>query len=202
MSPTALTATIAPTMRVSPPAGTAIDAVPSPPFHRSTAAHFPDRRTGPRTCVAFCDHARGRLGGRAIPAIRCRPNVGPVTDAEVVQNRTRDDRHFGRLRLESDLSLVQVFAHAGSDIETERAAARQKYRMHLLHEVHRIEQIGFDGSGRGSTNIDAAHRSCFGKDDRAPRQPLRASDLTDFDPRNIGNAAGRFQGTDTFLLLA
>ncbi len=104
-------------------------------------------------------------------------------------NRARHDRHFRDPRLESDFSLVKILAHAGRHVETERAAARQEYRVHLLHEVHGIQQIGFDRSGRRPANIDAGDRSRFGKNHRAAGQPLRARDLTDLDARNIGDAA-------------
>ena len=178
-------------MSVSAPAGTAIDAVPSPPFIAPAAARFADRRTGTRAHVAFCDRPAGRVGGRTISAIGGRPDVGPVADAEIVQNRARHDRHFGGSRLESDLPLVKVLAHARRDIEAERAAARQEDRMHLLHEIHWIQQIGFDRSGSRPAHIDAGHGAGFGKDDGAAGQPLRACDLADLDSGNVGDAAGR-----------
>ena len=111
------------------------------------------------------------------------------------------DRYFRGSCLESDFSLVKVPAHASRDVEAERAAARQEDRVHLLHEIHGIQQIGFNRSGSRPANIDTADGTGFGKDDSAASQPLRACNLTDLDSRHGGDA-GRRWGTDTSLLLA
>ena len=178
-------------MSVSAPAGTAIDAVPSPPFIAPPPPVLPIVAPAPAPTLPSATAPLLRAGGRAIAAIGRRPDVGPVADAEIVQNRARHDRHFRGSRLESNLPLVKILAHARRDIESERAAARQEHRMHLLHEIHRIQQIGFDRSRSRPANIDAGDGSGFREDDGAAGQPLRARDLADLDSRNIGDAGCR-----------
>ena len=54
--------------------------------------------------------------------------------------------------------------------------------MNLLHQIHRIQQIGFDRSRSGPANIDAGDGARFCKDHGAAGRPFRARDLPDFDP--------------------
>ena len=123
-SPTALTATIAATTSATfGLAGTLIDAVPMPPFMAPPPPILPTVAPAPAPTLPSATIPVRRIGGRAIPAVGRRPDVGPVANAEIENNRARDDRHFCNSRLETDLPFVKVLAHAGRDIEPERAAA-------------------------------------------------------------------------------
>ncbi len=122
-SPTALTATIAATTRLTlGPAGTAIDAVPMPPFI-AAAAHFADRGACTSANVALGHIAVACGHGRPIAAVGRRPDVGPAAYTKIENNRARHDWHFCNPRLESNLPLVKILAYPGRDIEPERAAA-------------------------------------------------------------------------------
>ena len=75
--------------------------------------------------------------------------------------------------------------------------------MNLLDQVHWIQEVRFDRSRSGPSNIDAGHGARFCKDHGAAGRPFRARDLPDFDPGNIGQTTfGAHGGPDTSLLLA
>ena len=99
MSPTALTATIAATIR---PSGIVIDARPEPAFHGAAATEFPDCRAGAGADVSFGDGTVGRAGGGAIAAISGRPDLRLSTNAKVIRIAPGTIGTFAMPRLESD----------------------------------------------------------------------------------------------------
>ena len=122
-SPTALTATIAATTSATfGLTGTLIDAVPMPPFIAPPPI-LPTVAPAPAPTLPSVHIPVRRIGGRAIPAVGRGPDVGPVANAEIENNRARDDWHFCNASLETNLPFVKVLADPGRDIEPERAAA-------------------------------------------------------------------------------
>jgi hypothetical protein len=77
--------------------------------------------------------------------------------------------------------LVQILSNARRHVETKRAAAREKHRVHLLHEVHRIEQIRFDRSRGGPAHIDTRNSAGFRQDHRAAGRPLAARKVSNLE---------------------
>ena len=77
-------------------------------LHRSTAPpNLADRRARARADAAFGDgRSRSRPGG-AIAAVGRRPDRGLSADAEIEQDRGRDDRHAGRTGRPADVVLLE-----------------------------------------------------------------------------------------------
>jgi hypothetical protein len=79
-----------------------------------------------------------------------------------------------RARFEPDIFLFQVLHHAGTRVETVRAAAGENDRVHSFDEVCRVEEVGFPGSGRAAALRDAADGAIrIGENDGASRQTAR-----------------------------
>ena len=87
----------------------------------------------------------------------------------------------------SYLSEDRDAADTKRHVEAEGAASRQEYRMRLLHEIDRVEQVGLDGSRRGATNIDTRHRTRLGENDRTAGRPGNQRIVSDSDTRDVGD---------------
>ena len=184
MSPTALTATSAATIRPSP---ITIEAVPTPDFIAPPPPLFPTvapapaptlpSDTGPSFAASAARYPQSASG-----------RYRATADIEIVKNRSGHDRHFCGPRVEADFLFVQIFSHAGSDVQTEGAAAREKDRVNLLNDIQGIQQICFHCSRRGPSHVDAGDRAGLSQDDSASGGALRPGHLPDLDAPHVGQA--------------
>ena len=170
MSPTALTATMAPTMR---PLGSTMAAAADPGFHGSAAsAELADRRAGARADAAFRHRS---LGGRLAPRdSRSRPRA-ESSDCRRLRGRTGSRRARsarGRRRRASRSALLEPPHDARRGIEAERAAAREHDGVDLVDHVQRIEQVGFPSAGGAAALGHAADRVAVDEHHRAAGRPF------------------------------
>jgi len=102
--------------------------------------------------------------------------------------------------VESYASLFQKAHGASSRIKPERASAREHDRVNLLNGIEWIQKICFASPGRGASNIDPGNCAVFSEYDGAAGWSSCIGEVTDFDPRDIGNRSplqrviGRFSG--------
>ena len=146
MSPTAFTATSAATTR---PFGNVIAKLPTPAFMARSRLPNILPMVESRACSDVSFHHRTIRCGRsgAVAAVRIGTDVRASAESEVHQYRPRNDRHDSASDLEANLLFFEVSGDAVADADTVGAAAGQKYRIHLLDGVERIEKIGIARTG-------------------------------------------------------
>ena len=191
MSPTALTAISAATRM---PPGSSMSAVPMPPFmERPGPASLPTVAPAPRADAPFGDRRVAGGARGAVAAVRRGPDGGVAANPQVVQDGRRDDWHPGGLRLIPDAAVFQVAHHALGGRQTERAAARQHDRMHLLDRIGGVEERRLARAGRRPPDVDRRGRACLGEHYRAAGGALGQRVVTDLEPvdRRQPAVAGR-----------
>jgi len=138
--------------------------------------------------VARRDRSLARRPRRAIAAVRARAHVRLAAHGQVEEHRGRHDRHLRDAGVEADALLLQVAHHAGGRVEPERAAAGQHQRVHPLHGVARIEEIGLARARRAAAHVRPGDRAAPGEHDRAAGRPLGEGVVTHLQPRHRSEA--------------
>jgi hypothetical protein len=137
-------------------------------------------------------HGSGRGGsGRAVPAVRARPDLRIASDTKVEEHRGRHDRHAGHPRVEPHAAFLEEPHHAGRRVEAERAPARQEDRVHLVDRVDRVEQIGLTRARRRSADVDAGDGAVLDQHDRAAGGAGGEGLVADLDAIDRRQAASR-----------
>ena len=189
MSPTAFTATMAPTIeavrqRDAGRADAALHRAPAPPILPTVApAPAPTLPSGTGAV------AGGRRG--LVAAVGGRADLRVAAEAEVEQDRGRHDRHHaGGAHVPADLPLLEIAHDALRGVEAVGAAARQHDRVDLVDHVERIEQIGLARARRAAALRHAAHGAlAVDEHHGAAGRPLGQREVADADARHVRDAA-------------
>ena len=75
-------------------------------------------------------------------------------------------------------------------LESERAAAGEHDRVHLLHDVARPQQIGLVRAGRPAAHIDAGDARAIGEDDGAAGDGAPVDPVPDANAGHVGDRSG------------
>ena len=143
---------------------------------------------GARAHIAF-----GRVGARRRGAgcvTRCR--IGPdahVAHQQVKQHRRRHQRQPAHAHVQPHAVLFQPAHRAAGGVQSPGAAAGQHDGMHLVHQIARVQQIGFPRARRCATHIDTAHCAIACDDHRAARGAARVGEMANLDAGHAGDAA-------------
>ena len=164
----ALTATSAAT---TSPSGSAIAALPRPPFIA---------RCGPPSCRPSRRRRRRRClppTGRSLAALRRRSRSRRPDGSSRRRRRDRKGSRPARSgrprrRTRSRRRAPRGAHHAAGGVEAERAAAREHDRVHALDGRGRIEQIGLARARRAAAHVDAGDRALLGQDHGAAGRAL------------------------------
>ena len=163
-------------------------------LHRARdAEQLADRRARTRADVAL----GGRIARRDLARGVARRGVGAdarIADPEVEQDRRRDDRHDEGLRDAvgrradhgADAALLEPAHDAAGGVETERAAAGEDDRVHLVDRVDRIEQLGLARARRRAAHVDSGDGAFAGDDHRAAGRPARVGEVADLEAGDRG----------------
>ena len=140
-----------------------------------------------RADVTQGEDAGGQILARPAAEVR-RGSVPecPAKAAGVEEDRRRDDGH--------DLTVAQgpaqtTILQPGHDAirrgQAEGAAAREDDGVDPIHQVDRIQEVGFPGARGGAAHIDTAHRAATGEDDRRPG--VVGGVMADLDAGDVGD---------------
>src|SRR5204863_8189596 len=115
-------------------------------------------------------------------------------DAEVEQDRGRYDRYVRGAGGPADVVLLEPAYGARGGLEAECAAACEDDRVDSVHQVQRVEQVGFARAGRAAALRDAADGVAVHEDRRAPGGTLGERVVADPDAFDRGEADLRVRG--------
>jgi len=115
------------------------------------------------------------------------PHAG-LADSQVVQDRRRNNRNFGRASVEADAFVFQVAAHAGGRFQSKGAAAGQQDAMNLFGHVARTEGVDFFGAGCRPANVHSRHSSRLAQDGGAAGDGVEVGNVSDADSGDVGKS--------------
>ena len=87
--------------------------------------------------------------------------IGPraARQPQVEQHRRRHDGHPRRPHRQALALCFQPAHHAAGRVQAEGAAAAEQQRMHPVHQVVGVQQVGLAGARRGAAHVGAGHRA-------------------------------------------
>src|SRR6202011_5688766 len=89
---------------------------------------------------------------------------------EIKKNRRWHDGHPRHTHVEANVALLEIVHHSGGGIQPERAAPREYDRVHLLHQIHGVEEVGLPCTRGGAADVHGTDRALFGQEYGAPRR--------------------------------
>jgi hypothetical protein len=98
-----------------------------------------------------------------------RPDVRS-TDAQVEQDRSRNDWNSGDTYVETNAALFQVAHDTASRIQTEGRSSRQQEGVRLLDEMHRAEHVCFACAGCPAALVHSSDSPLFAQNNRTAGQ--------------------------------
>jgi hypothetical protein len=156
-------------------------------FHRMVHAEgFSNGRSGAGAHVPLQGRAGGGIQAGLVAHSRIRADIGPA-EAQIEQDRSRDDRNPGYAYVEADPALFQVAHNTGRRVESEGRTTGQDHGMDLGDQVHGVHGIGLAGARRAPALVDAAHRSLRAQDHRAAGQGFVILGMPDEKAGDVGN---------------
>ena len=156
-------------------------------FHRPAgSAELADGRARAGADRSFRHRCGRRRRGGFVAAVGGRPHFRVSADAEIEQDRRRDDRHFRGARGPADVVLLEPADRPRRRVEAERAAAGQDDRVDLVDHVERVQEIRFARAGRAASLRDAADRVAVDEDHGAAGRPLGEREVADLDAGDRG----------------
>ena len=160
------------------------------------------QRAGPGPAAAQDDGAGGRcVAGAAAP-------IGPDrrhelrAAAKIVEYCRRDDRgHLPPAQRETQTPFGQPADHPVGRGQAVHRTAGQDHGLHLFHQVHRREQVGFTRARGGSAHIHRAGCARRAENDRDAADGGRVRVVADQDPLDIRQSIKRSGSRHFYLSL-
>ena len=111
-----------------------------------------------------------------------------LSNTEIVQDRSRDNRYARMASVEPHAFVLQKFAHAGDRLQAERASAGEHHAMNMRGEMQRAQNAELLGPGSESPDISSRHGATLAQDCGAARERLIIGGVTHADSRNVSKA--------------
>src|SRR5262245_17740412 len=152
----------------------------------AAAVDLADCGAGTRANITFGNRTTCRRSRGLVSAISSWTCFRGAYERQIEDDCGGNDRHDAGVCFVADVLLFQKFHDARSDVETKCAAAGEDNGVDTLHEVGRVEQIGFTCAGSAASLRDAADRTvAVGENDRASGEPTRQGEMTNADAGHL-----------------
>jgi hypothetical protein len=131
-------------------------------------------------------------------SLAAEPAIGRLTgphpaagEAEIEQDRRRNDRHYHRAHGKAAARLSEPIHDPRGSIETKGRAAGQHDSVDAVDQSAGSEQFGLAAAGRPATDIDRSRGRRFGEHDRGAADSRMVLGLTNQNPRHIRDQIAR-----------
>ena len=108
-------------------------------------------------------------------------------EAEIEQDRRRNDRHFRRTDRKAAARLGEPIHDPGGSIEPKGRASGQHNGVDALNQGTGSEQFGFAAARRATADIDRGHSGSLGEHDGRAADSGSVFGLPDQNSRHVGD---------------
>ena len=158
-------------------------------------AELDDRLHGDRRTQYWRRKVGGRtlISSRSVQPGKQRPGcfMG-FADGQIVENRSRNQRHFRDTRVKPHAFVFEKASNAARGFESKRAAAGEYHGVNAFGYVERAEQIPFDGPRGRSANIAPGYGSGFAQDRCDAGKSVIIGGMANQDADDVGQALHGF----------
>src|SRR5262249_6939752 len=140
------------------------------PLHGFSTVELPDSRTRAGPHAAFLERACFCVLASFVPRFGIWPDLA-VAHCEVIKDRCGNDWNFSARGRIAGAMFFEITHDAVGRVETERAAAGENNRVHLIHSIRWLQKIRFTRAGCRTAHVDTRDRAAFVQDHGATGGP-------------------------------
>ena len=112
-----------------------------------------------------------------------------ITDQQVKQHRSGNDRDQGGPDVQTDALRFQPAHHAAGCVQSPGAAAREQNGMHRVHRIARIEQVGLARARCSTSHVHAGDGAAARQHHAAAGGPAGVGEMADLNAGHVGDGA-------------